>query len=199
MLRLQNGQCVGGARQHRLVWALVNGVLLEEASGRGYAVHRVLLRRKGARLQGDELMTRSGLLRMIEEEDKMREVARQLMTVGRDVRSTPMQWANEGKKLDTIVKYMSWCPPWVRGEDAGAIEYDLLGENLVVYDMVGRGRTPAFWWTLNCGWRSCNNVYDIHRLNVAAAFGEEAVTNTRDVHRAIRKAFVRDRRDIVAY
>ena len=26
MLPLSNGQCVGGARQHRLVWALVNGV-----------------------------------------------------------------------------------------------------------------------------------------------------------------------------
>ena len=47
LLRLSTGHCVSSARQHRLVWALVNGVLLSEASGKGYAVHRVLLRRLG--------------------------------------------------------------------------------------------------------------------------------------------------------
>ena len=39
LLRLQSGRCVAGARQHRLVWALTNSVLLEEAGGRGFAVH----------------------------------------------------------------------------------------------------------------------------------------------------------------
>ena len=108
LLRLVNGQCVTGAREHRIVWALVNHVLLEEAAGRGYAVHRVLLRRMGDRLRGDRLLTRAGLLEMIEHEESARMVTHQLMTVGRNVRSTPMQWAYEGKKLDTVVKYMSW-------------------------------------------------------------------------------------------
>ena len=99
MLRLYNGQCVAGARQHRLVWALVNSVLLEESAGRGHAVHRVLLRRMGDRLRGDRLLTRAGLLEMIEHEESARMVTNQLMTVGRSVRSTPMQWAYEGKKI----------------------------------------------------------------------------------------------------
>ena len=123
MLRLQSGQCVAGARQHRLVWALVNGVLLDEAAGKGYAVHRVLLRRLGGRLRGHELMTRAGLKEMMEQAETARLVTHQLMTVGRSVRSTPMQWAYEQKKLDTMVKYMSWCPPWVRGEDLGGFDF----------------------------------------------------------------------------
>ena len=135
VLRLQNGQCVAGARQHRLVWALTNSVLLEEAGGKGFAVHRNLLRRMGDRLQGDKLLTRRGLLEMIENQESARMVTHQLMTLGRTVRSTPMQWAYEGKKLDTVVKYMSWCPPWVRGEDPGEVDYDLIGENLVVHDL----------------------------------------------------------------
>ena len=110
-----------------------------------------------------------------------------------------MHWAYEGKKLDTVVKYMSWCPPWARGEDPGEVDSDLVGENLVVYDLVGRGRTPAFWWTLNCGWRGYNCVYDIHRLNLGAALASEAVTSAEDVQRAVRHAFVRDRPDIVTY
>ena len=112
-----------------------------------------------------------------------------------------MQWAYEGKKLDTVVKYMSWRPPWVRGEDEdpGSVDHDLLGDNLVAYDLVGRGRTPAFWWTLNCGWRGYNCVCDIHRLNVGAALGAEAVTSAEDVQRVVRRAFVRDRPDIVTY
>ena len=110
-----------------------------------------------------------------------------------------MHWAYEGKKLDTVVKYMSWYPPWARGEDLGEVDTDLVGENLVVYDLVGRGRTPAFWWTLNCGWRGYNCVYDIHRLNLGAALAREAVTSPEDVQRAVRRAFVRDRPDIVTY
>ena len=157
------------------------------------------MRRMGARLGGDRCLTRAALLEMIENAESARMVTHQLMTVGRNVRSTPMQWAYEGKKLDTIVKYMSWRAPWVRGEDAGAVDYDLVGENRVVYDLVGRGRTPAFWWTLNCGWRGYNFVYDIHRLNVGAALGAAAVTNPEDVQRAVRQAFVRDRPDIVTY
>ena len=91
------------------------------------------------------MLTKAGLRAMMEDEERARMLTHQLMTVGRSVRSTPMQWAYEGKELDTVVKYMSWCPPWVRGEDPGAIDYDLLGDNAVVYDLAGRGRTPAFW------------------------------------------------------
>ena len=59
------------------------------------------------------------------------------------------------------------------GDDDGDVDYDLLGENLMAYDHVGRGRTPAHWWTLNCGWRGYNSVYDIHRLNVSSSLARE--------------------------
>ena len=42
-------------------------------------------------------------------------------------------------------------------------------------------------------------MYDIHRLNVGAALAREAVTSAEDVQRAVRRAFVRDRPDIVTY
>ena len=49
----------------------------------------------------------------------MRVLVGQLSTVGRDVRSTTMQWAYESKKLDSTVKHLSWVPPWVRVEGGG--------------------------------------------------------------------------------
>ena len=42
-------------------------------------------------------------------------------------------------------------------------------------------------------------MYEIHRLNVGAALGEEAVTDVADAQRAVRRAFVRDRPDIVTF
>ena len=50
----------------------------------------------------------------------MRVLVSQLSNVGRDVRATSMQWAYEGKKLDSAVKHMSWVPPWVEGGGAVA-------------------------------------------------------------------------------
>ena len=97
------------------------------------------------------------------------------MTLGRNVLSTPMQWADEGKKLDCAVKHVSWAPPWVRprsggGEDKVPLETLLaseplcyIGENLMVDDAVGYGRIPAVWWTLN---QRFNYDYELHRLNV---------------------------------
>ena len=38
LLRLWGGWCTHGLRGHRLVWALVNTVLLAEARGKGFAV-----------------------------------------------------------------------------------------------------------------------------------------------------------------
>ena len=38
-------------------------------------------------------------------------------TVGREVTSTPMQWAYESKKLDAAVKHLSWVPPWVEATE----------------------------------------------------------------------------------
>ena len=50
MSRLQSGHIMNGLRGHRLAWALVNGVLVSEASGKGFAVHRNVMRRLGGRV-----------------------------------------------------------------------------------------------------------------------------------------------------
>ena len=167
LLRLFGGTFVDGHRQHRVLWALVNQALLSEARGKGHVVQRMLLHRMGARLQGHRLMTRTELREMIENEETQRVVVHQLMRVGRDVRSTPMYWAYEGKKIDCLMKHLSWRPPWVR-EHGAVADNDLLCGSAAVDDVVGLARSPAFWGTLNCGYRGYNNVYDIHRLNVGA-------------------------------
>ena len=89
------------------------------------------------------------------------------VSVGRDVRSTPMQWSYEGKKLSCAVNHLSWRPPWVRARDSGQEEESdprarFLGMNERVVDTLGRGRVPVSWWTQNCAY---NSAYDIHRLN----------------------------------
>ena len=143
------------------------------------------MRRVGFGLQGGRVLTKGELRNILQEENRMRVLVSQLSTVGRDVRSTTMQWAYEGKKLDCTVKHMSWVPPWVDREDLGADEkpkgryfMDLdgqrfthldvppesrpLAEDKVVADCVGLGRHPSLWWTLSCKY---NAAYDVQRLN----------------------------------
>ena len=76
---------------HRLLWALVNVMLLIEARGKGFAVHRVAMRRLRGRLSGHEVLTRRELQELLQDEQTCRSLVYQLMSVGRDVRSTPMQ------------------------------------------------------------------------------------------------------------
>jgi hypothetical protein len=181
-----------------VTWALLNQALLSEAKGKGHVVQRMLLHRMGARLRGNELMTRTQLREMIENEETSRVIVHQLMKVGRDVRSTPMYWAYEGKKTDCLMKHLSWRPPWVR--EPGAVpENDLLSGSSAVDDVVGLGRSAAFWGTLNCGYRGYNNVYDIHRLDVGAQCAAEAVKSPEDMYKSVRTNFVRNAPDLVTF
>ena len=58
LLRLLSGRIVNGLRGHRLVWALVNSVLVGEAAGKGFVVHRSVMRRLGGRVEGTSVLTR---------------------------------------------------------------------------------------------------------------------------------------------
>ena len=107
LLRLLSGRVVNGLRGHRLVWALVNSVLVGEAAGKGFVVHRNVMRRLGGRVEGTSVLTRRRLRELMESEETARSIVGQLMSVGRDVRSTPMQRSHEGKKLDRAVKHLS--------------------------------------------------------------------------------------------
>ena len=89
MLRLSTGQFVDGRREHRVVWAMVNTVLLAEAAGKGFAVHRSVMKRQGHRLVGASVLTRSELRAMIENEESVRSMVNQVMVIGRDVRWNP--------------------------------------------------------------------------------------------------------------
>ena len=59
LLRLLSGRVVNGLRGHRLVWALVNSVLVGEAAGKGFAVHRNVMRRLGGRVTGASVDARA--------------------------------------------------------------------------------------------------------------------------------------------
>ena len=103
----------------------------------------------------------------MQSEEAMRSLVYQLMSVGRDVRSTSMSWPYERKKLDACVKHLSWRPPWVVPLDEGEADPATcyLDENSVVPDRLGLGRIPAVWLTLNPKY---NAAYDIQRLNADA-------------------------------
>ena len=51
------------------------------------------MRRVGYTLEGGGVLTKARLREILNNEDQARVLVNQLMTVGRDVRSTPMQWA----------------------------------------------------------------------------------------------------------
>ena len=126
-------------------------------------------------MEGGGVMTKGHLRAVLREEDRMRVLVSQLSTVGREVRSTTMQWAYEGKKLDCAIKHMSWVPPWVRQE---GVETEPVGrrfmgeESVLVPDEVGLGRHPSLWWTMNCHY---NAAYDVQRMNVRSKSGQAAV------------------------
>ena len=122
----------------------------------------------------------------------------QLQIMGRDVRSTPMQWAYEKKKLDAAVKCLSWRPPWVRplaGQEQGSLESGFIEEAFRVDDDLGLGRIPFTWGTLNCRY---NFAYDVQRMNVGAEYARAALVSKMDEQNHVRFAFTRDSPDIVA-
>ena len=142
MLRLSTGLFVSGVRGHRELWALVNTVLLNEARGKGAAVRKNFMRRVGGRVVGYEYMTKGRLREMIQDEQQVRTLVHQLMTVGRDVRSTPMCYAYEHKKLDCAVRQLSWRPPWVRSRSGVADHRELLLQRLLHFNE-SRADKPA--------------------------------------------------------
>ena len=71
-------------------------------------------------------MTKAELRAALKDEELARSLVHSLMKVGQNVRTTPMQWAAEGKKLICAIKHLSWAPPWVlpyvRKDDDDAAE-----------------------------------------------------------------------------
>ncbi len=133
-----------GPHGDRLAWALVNTVLLHGARGKSFAVYKQAMRRYGNCLRGQRVLTKGKLRELLANEDTARAPAGNISTMGRDLRSTPMQWAFEGKKLTAAVQFLSWRPPWVmapRGADDDVQPF-LAGEHRVE-DAFGLGRIPT--------------------------------------------------------
>ena len=144
-------------------------------------------------------MTKGRLREILADEGRMRILVGQLSTVGREVRSTTMQWAYESKKLDCTVKHLSWVPPWVRVKDPK--KKNPAGERFVKSehmcdDTVGLGRHPSMWWTMNCKY---NAAYDVQRLNTKSEMGNASVCADVAGNRQERFEFGRDNPDLVAY
>jgi hypothetical protein len=70
-----------------------------------------------------------------------------------------------------------------------------LGENEIVEDSVGLNRNVAIWSTLNCPY---NALHDIHRMNVDAKQGREALTSVDPILNQVRYDFIRDSPDMAA-
>ena len=217
LLRYRDGRFVAGGRGQRVLWSMVNELLLHEARQRGYAVYRNVKRRIGFTIQGGDSLTKGALRDMLKDERSCRLVTNQLMCLGRDVRTTPMYWNHEGKKLDAGVKHVSWCPPWVdKPVDDGDSDLEViprdnyncsrdsanprrlgtkyLNNNSSLVDKLGLGRAPSMWFTLNTKYNDAN---DIHRLNVYSKDAASALDTGVDGYRTIRQQFARDCPDLV--
>ena len=207
LLRYKTGQFVGGPRGQRVLWAMVNMLLLTEARGKGFGIYRNMVRRRGLGLEGGRVLTKGALRQMLSDEHRARALVGQLSTVGRDVRSTTMQWAWETKKLQAAVKHLSWVPPWVNAVDAEGgvpfgqrymkeVDVELVRGKMtktrcMVEDDVGLGRHPSLWWTQNPHY---NAAYDIQRLDVDRFVHSEFGGGDRQS----RFEFVRENADLVA-
>ena len=92
------GGCEHDLRAHKLVWAIVDTVLLQETRGESYIVQKATLRRLGYPA-GEAPMTREELKAVLHHEEKAESVINYLMNVGSSVRSTAMQCASESRDL----------------------------------------------------------------------------------------------------
>ena len=72
LLRYRTGHFAGGPRKQRVLWAMVNTLLLSEARGRGFGIYRNVIRRCGLGLTGGRVLTKGHLRSILQEEDRMR-------------------------------------------------------------------------------------------------------------------------------
>ena len=121
----------------------------------------------------------------------------QLSTVGREVRSTTMQWAYEGKKLESTVKHLSWVPPWVRVADekrANKFSSQFMETkddmSIMIDDEIGLGRHPSLWWTMNCKY---NAAYDVQRLNTQSSHGASSFGGVVEWGRLVNASMLKAR------
>ena len=100
-IRLRDGRMVNGLRGHRLVHSLVNTLLITEGTGKSRALHKVVARRLGKRVVGGEVLSRAVLRDLMATAHSKHMILGQIMILGKDVRSAPMQWKYQQKLLDS--------------------------------------------------------------------------------------------------
>ncbi len=170
MLRHCSRAFVNGSRGHRVLWALVNSQMLHEARQKVFGVYRTALKKIGGKVVGLAHISKAQIRKIMDDESQCRMLGGLLMSIGRDVRSTPMSWSYEGKKLDAAMKHLSWRPPWTRPSVGQKTTVDLdddvrkllMGAGTILHDEVGLNRGGALWWTLNAKYYL---VHDIHRFS----------------------------------
>ena len=117
MLRLGTNAMAAGDDGKRLVWAMVNSVLMSEASGKGFAVQRNVMMRIGGRGSMSEVLTKRRLRQLLADEHAAKAMVYNLQSIGRSVRSTPMQWSGERHKMEAAIRHIANHPPWVQGPE----------------------------------------------------------------------------------
>jgi len=100
LFRYFDGRFLRSSRGHRVVWAIFNTVLREQAHGVGSVVHKT---------SEQEVLTKERLQKLVaERQDLVRHVA----SFGAEVPTTPLHWKREGHHLEWCVRQLSWIPPW---------------------------------------------------------------------------------------
>ena len=101
VLRFYDGRALSSLRGHRVVWAIFNTVLREEAHKKG----SLLLHKHS----GQAILTKKDLLDMYAARE---DLSRKLSSFGADIPTTSMHWRRQGNDLEWIVRQMSWAAPW---------------------------------------------------------------------------------------
>ena len=101
LLRYETGHLLRANRGHRVVWALFNTSLREQAYERGSLVHK----------NSQQLVLTKEELRKLFE--TRQDLVQRVASCGADVPTTSMHWKREATNLQWIVRQMCWYPPWV--------------------------------------------------------------------------------------
>ena len=112
------------------------------------------------------------------------------------MRPTAMHWSYDGNHLTAAVQFLSWRPPCARPRTGVDDVETFIDDAHRLTDRHGLGRIPSLWWTLNPKY---NSLYEIHRLNVRAELGREAVRAFHDDASDVRFDFVRAAPDLATY
>ena len=181
-IRYYDGRFVSSNRAHRIIWAMFNQALMDDASRASAIFHKA---------SDSQALTKRELKKITEDRSS---ILRNLTAYGAPIETSPMFWRKQGVELETIVRHMSWKPSWVVENEPENVEAEVseprTSSSFKPAKNLGLGRIPAIWFTLNCPY---NYLHCIHRFNFALT-----PDMSPEDERQCRVKFCLDNPDIVA-